>query len=241
VLGAKSNVGASAIVLAAYGAALRELSRADTVAVQLTSGNRRSPLLKRSIGNFAQNSLVILRAAPAGPQMIEEAWEECRSAYAHSCFDWNALRVLREQVLSARALAQVDDRIFFNDRRRPGSLLLAGAKGHDLEALQPSSSFAWLDAPPTEHVLISMTVDESEAGMTLTSIVDTRVISKEVAQTLLSGVERYLIGWAGTAGEVADSDHDGSVRAHLVGDQVPVAVLTPNATRPPGWLHEDSR
>jgi hypothetical protein len=203
---ARTGVDDSAVLTAAVGIAVAQLTGTSQVLLRPRVGNRFRPALADVVCFVAQSGLLVLDLAGT---TYDEAMARARgammAAVKNAYFDPDSLRDLLDALPAGRRVEA-----FVNDRRSAKAVAgytsekAPGPNGPDPNALPTSrdrSTFTWMQRSPMPSEALSVTFDDADGALTVSVHFDTHLIAPERAEELAWDVERAALAAAadGTA------------------------------------------
>ena len=211
------EVGMESVALAAAAARLAQRWEISTSSVLLAAcatvlatvsgrphSNRRDPRTRAMVGTVGQDSLFALDLCGSGLDGAEGAADfaaTCRAAqrialqaYRNTQYDPFAMWAMREETGRHRG-REPDLNAFFNDRlgTEGGPDLPRSALGDDLAGLTGKTRMYAGGAWPSIHIRVMFTVGTAAGAGQLSLIVDTAYLPRDVATSMLLGVEALLV------------------------------------------------
>ncbi len=199
------QISTSSVLLAACSTMLATVTGRPRAVMLLPHINRRDPRTRAMVGAVGQDSLFALDlSCPDGAGGAADFAAACRAAqrnallaYRSTQYDPFALWALREDTGRRRG-REPDLNAFFNDRLGTdgGPDLPQSALGEDMTGLagltgqtRVYASNAW----PSIHIRVMFTVGTAAGAGLLSLIVDTAYLPRDVATSMLLGIEALLV------------------------------------------------
>lgn len=196
-------VSTSSVLLAACATALATVSGRPRAVMLLPHSNRRDPRTRAMVGAVIQDSLFALDlggAAPGDAGSGADFAGTCRAAernalvaYRNTQYDPFAMWAMREETGRRRG-REPDLNAFFNDRlgsERPD--LSRPALGENLADLTRETRVYASNAWPSIHIRVMFTVGTMAGAGELSLIVDTAYLPRDIAMSMLLGIEALLV------------------------------------------------
>jgi hypothetical protein len=187
------TVSTSSVLLAACATVLATVSGRPRAVMLLPHSNRRDPRTRAMVGAVIQDSLFTLDV-DAGPDFAatcRAAERNALIAYRNTQYDPFAMWAMREGT-GLRRGREPDLNAFFNDRlgsERPDQ----SAPGENLAALTGKTRIYASNAWPSIHVRAMFTVGTTAGASELSLIVDTAYLPRDIAASMLVGVEALIV------------------------------------------------
>lgn len=191
---ARTRVGSSPVLLAAFAVLLARVSRVNPSAVRTVVSNRFRSGLAESVSVLNQSGLCVIDVANATfDEVVDRAWRSSMSAGKHAYYDPHALHELFATVGRERG-EDLDMSCFFNDSRRTRDHVSAetATRSALVEALG-RSDFRWEDQRDDATERVFMNVNESASTLDYSIRADTWYWPPEDLEELVRGVEAILV------------------------------------------------
>jgi hypothetical protein len=197
-IGARTQVGASPVLLAAVAVALARVTASNPVLVRVVVSNRFRPGLAQSVSQVSQTGLCVIDVADITfDEAVARAWRSSMAAYKHAYYDPAQLDELVAR-LSREQGEEIDINCYYNDRRMQAQRESAGpaCTEQDLRAALPRATLRWDPAAdrPSERFFIH--VDDEPGSVAIVMSADTRYVSPGDMEACLRGIEEIAVAAA---------------------------------------------
>jgi condensation domain-containing protein len=187
-------ISTSSVLLAACATVLAAVSGRPRAVMLLPHSNRRDPRTRAMVGAVIQDSLFVLDLGDADfAATCRAAERNALLAYRNTQYDPFAVWAMREETGRRRG-REPDLNAFFNDRlgsERPD--LSRAALGQNLAGLAGKTSIRASNAWPSICVRVMFTVGTTAGASELSLIVDTAYLTRDIATSMLLGIEALIV------------------------------------------------
>ncbi len=194
-IAARLGIDTSPVVLALYAIASARVTGAHPVVVRPIVGNRFRPGLARVVANLAQNSLCVFDLAGL---TVDEAVDRVRRAalvaYKNAYIDPVQLDDLLARISAERGV-DVDVKLFFSDRRLPGTPATQDAvpTAEAITAARARTRFGWLSEQDKPLEAWMLYVDDAPDTLRLQVFADTHYLAPADVEALLRTMEQVAV------------------------------------------------
>jgi hypothetical protein len=205
-LASRLAISTTSVLLAACATMLATVSGRRRAVMQLVHSNRRDQRTRAMVGTVGQDGLFVLDMPDSDfTATCQAANRAALAAYRNAHYDPAAMTAMREEIGRARG-REPDLDAFVNDRRDGGGWpsLPAPGPGEDLAALAGKTSTYVNNAWPGVRFKVLFTVGTAPGTGQLSLIVDTAYLPRELARSMLLGIEALLVRAAAADVPVAD-------------------------------------
>jgi hypothetical protein len=204
LLARRWEISTSGMLLAACATVLATVSGRSRAVMLLPHSNRRDPRTRAMVGAVGQDSLFALDLGGSGLDGADGAADfaaTCRAgqrnallAYRNTRYDPFAMWAMREETGRRRG-REPDLNAFFNDRLGTdgGPRLPRSALGDSVADMTGKTRIHAGDAWPSIHIRVMFTVGTAAGAGQLSLIVDTAYLPRDIATSMLLGVEALLV------------------------------------------------
>jgi Condensation domain len=188
-------ISSTSVLLAACAIMLATVSGRPRAVMQLVHSNRRDPRTQAMVGTVGQDGLFVLDLPDADFAVAcQAAHRAALAAYRNAHYDPAAMTAMREEIGVLRG-REPDLDAFVNDRRDGAGWpsLPALAPGADLAPLSRQTRTYVTNAWPGVRFKVFFTVGTAPGTGQLSLIIDTAYLSREMASSMLLGIEALLV------------------------------------------------
>lgn len=186
------GISTSSVLLAACAAVQATVTDRQRAVMLMVHSNRRDPRTRAMVGTVGQDSLFALDLSPAGDfaATCRVAERNALLAYRNTQYDPFAMWAMREETGRRRG-REPDLNAFFNDRL--GSERPRPAAGGNPAELTAQTRIQAGSAWPSIHLRVMFTVGTMAGAGELSIIADTAYLPRDVATSMLLGIEALVV------------------------------------------------
>jgi hypothetical protein len=188
-------ISTTSVLLAACATVLAAVNGRARAVMQVVHSNRRDPRTRAMVGTVGQDGLFVLDLPKSGfAATCQAAHRSALAAYRNAHYDPIAMTAMRAEI-GLRRGREPDLDAFFNDRRDGGGWpsLPAFGPGEDLAPLTGMTRTYFTDAWPGVRFKVFFTVGTAPGTGQLSLIIDTAYLSRDMATSMLLGIEALLL------------------------------------------------
>lgn len=195
VLGARTKVDASPLLLATFAIAMARHTGINPVAVQVVVNNRFRPGLARSMSPLSQTGICAIDLAGLSvDDAVRLTARQAIAAYKHAYYNPSDVDALVARLSEERG-TELDLACFFNDRRIEVREQAAGPAPtpEEVRAALPRSTFEWSRQRDTSFERMFAHIEDVPDAMAITIAGDTHFMSPEDLEAVVRGMEAVAV------------------------------------------------